>query len=373
LKEAGLVRANVNTPRQRVKDLAGKFLLAFISLLASLVILELATRLFFPQWGPVSAEQSDFWHYDSLLGWSGRPGQTGRIVFEKFNIGVSLNSQGLRDDEYPLERVPGKKRMLVLGDSFGWGVGVEHDEIFVEVLEKRHPEWEIINGSQAGYGTDQEILLLEHRMIAFRPDIVLLIFCVNDFYDNNTGMQFWYHKPYFTVDEETLHLHNTPVPTQSFYQRMSRLVADRTYALGRIYYALIPILQVGKDMITDSRARREEREAPCKEGEQNSRFSVTRKLLHRMKILVESIRARCIVVSIPMNDECRNNLQSILTDEEIAHLALDSAFAGQGSEIFVDRIHWTASGHQIAADAVDAFLHNAGVFSDSSQTGQPPH
>ena len=55
---------------------------------------------------------------------------------------VAINSHGLRDGEYALEPTRGKKRMLVLGDSFAWGFGVEREEVFCEVIERRRPNWE---------------------------------------------------------------------------------------------------------------------------------------------------------------------------------------------------------------------------------------
>lgn len=41
--------------------------------------------------------------------------------------------------------------MLILGDSFGWGYGVEHHERFSKILEEAHPDWEIISASVTGF------------------------------------------------------------------------------------------------------------------------------------------------------------------------------------------------------------------------------
>jgi len=48
-------------------------------------------------------------------------------------VEVVINSKGMRDGEHSM--VPtGKRRMLILGDSFGWGYGVEHHERFSKIL-----------------------------------------------------------------------------------------------------------------------------------------------------------------------------------------------------------------------------------------------
>ena len=76
------------------------------------------------------------------------------------------------------------KRKLVLGDSFGWGFGVEHQEQFGEILENMHPDWEIVNASVSDYSTDQQYLFYREKGMSFKPDIVLLLFYENDFLDN---------------------------------------------------------------------------------------------------------------------------------------------------------------------------------------------
>ena len=49
--------------------------------------------------------------------------------------------------------------MLILGDSFGWGYGVEHHERFSKILEDAHPDWEIINASVTGFFSTTPVFL----------------------------------------------------------------------------------------------------------------------------------------------------------------------------------------------------------------------
>jgi len=135
------------------------FVVQVCSVLLALLLAEGAARLIFPKWVPDRQDRVNFWRYDALLGWSQTPNQEGRLNHPEFSVDIRINSLGLRDDEYPVERTA-KRRMLVLGDSFGWGFGVEQEQRLTEIIEGLHPEWEIINASVSGYGTDQEFLYL---------------------------------------------------------------------------------------------------------------------------------------------------------------------------------------------------------------------
>ncbi|HKQ60160.1 MAG TPA: GDSL-type esterase/lipase family protein [Candidatus Polarisedimenticolaceae bacterium] len=115
-----------------------------------------------------------------------------------FDVAVSINDQGLRDRDYPYERVPGKRRILVLGDSFAWGFGVEQPACFTELVERSLADVEVINAAVSGYSTDQELLWLVNEGLKYRPDVVLLLVSGNDVAMNMTSLAYGvYYKPQF--------------------------------------------------------------------------------------------------------------------------------------------------------------------------------
>ena len=61
-----------------------------------------------------------FYQYDSLLGWRNRPGGAGWFSMPDSRTYVQINSHGLRDGEHAFARR--RARVLVLGDSFTWGL-----------------------------------------------------------------------------------------------------------------------------------------------------------------------------------------------------------------------------------------------------------
>jgi lysophospholipase L1-like esterase len=97
-----------------------------------------------------------------------------------FESAFHTNSLGLRDKEYSLEKPMGVTRIVVIGDSFTWGYGVNDHEVFTEVLESLLRNTDVINLGVTGYGTPQEFSYLKRVGIQFNPDIVLLAFCLND-------------------------------------------------------------------------------------------------------------------------------------------------------------------------------------------------
>ena len=53
-----------------------------------------------------------------------------------FKVQVKINSKGLRDNEYPYEKPDDTYRILMLGDSFTFGYGVNIEDTMAKVLEE---------------------------------------------------------------------------------------------------------------------------------------------------------------------------------------------------------------------------------------------
>lgn len=102
---------------------------------------------------------------------------------------VRTNAQGMRKDAvYPVARQPHSVRILGLGDSgmFGWDVeqGRNYLDVLEQTLATRNDgvRYEALNTGTPGYNTRLEVELLKARGLAFRPDIVIVGWCENDFF-----------------------------------------------------------------------------------------------------------------------------------------------------------------------------------------------
>lgn len=168
------------------------------------------------------------WSYDRTKGWYHQPHTSGQSHLGGPDAGtIEINSLGLRDREVAAAKPEGVKRVLVFGDSYAFGVGVDSKNVFSARLEERlaasaSQPIEVVNMGVSGYSTDQEYLLFRERGLDLDPDLVVLIVCHNDFTDNTRDfVYFKYYKPYFTQDAGgDLTLAITDVPGLSRWQRV---------------------------------------------------------------------------------------------------------------------------------------------------------
>ncbi len=180
--------------------------------LATLAALEVFLRVAdFRELRETLSERSLSFAYDAELGWAPVPNSSGVITTFR-TTHYKHNSLGLRDEEFSLDARP---TIMFLGDSFVWGLDSEADERFTELLKPKIRDYKILAAGVAGYGTDQEYLLLKRLWPKVKPAVVVLIFCAgNDRSDNSTNVRYdSYHKPYFaTRPDGSVALMGQPVP-----------------------------------------------------------------------------------------------------------------------------------------------------------------
>ncbi len=210
----------------KIKNAVVNLMLLLASTLAVVLATELALRLVWQHPGRYAGatDESLFWQYDSLLGWSMQPNARGEFVRPEFRTAVATNRLGLRDDELPAAKGDNEVRILLLGDSVVAGFEVEKDSTLEARLEQRLARcdsarvYQVINAGFRGYGTDQELLFLQHRGLALQPDVVVLAVVPANDPENNVTVHTAgrvFAKPYFVYDERgKLVLRGVPVPKQ---------------------------------------------------------------------------------------------------------------------------------------------------------------
>ncbi len=112
-----------------------------------------------------------------------KPNQQGRFRGKP----VRINNLGQRGHDTTVEKPPGTFRIAGLGDSvmFGWGVG--EGEPYAQLVEQRlnasapaGQRFEFLNFAVPGYNTVMEASTLEHKALAFAPDLIVIHFIGND-------------------------------------------------------------------------------------------------------------------------------------------------------------------------------------------------
>lgn len=103
-----------------------------------------------------------------------------------FGEAIVINSHGLRDVERPWDKPAGLKRIVVLGDSFTFGMKVEAEASYPKALEKMLNEkgdrrrYDVINAGVVAYSLCQERKWLELRGWRYEPDLVVVGFFGDD-------------------------------------------------------------------------------------------------------------------------------------------------------------------------------------------------
>jgi hypothetical protein len=334
------------------------FIFVISSIACILLFFEICARLFIPSLVPDREERSKFWQYDSLIGWAHIPGQIGRFNHRDFSVSIRINNEGLRDQEHLFIRDE-RKRILILGDSFGWGFGVEENERFSEIIEKIHPEWEIINASVSGYGTDQEYLYLINRGFNFHPDVVLLLFNDSDFINNTQSEQYWHFKPYFDLENSNLILRNCPVRQKNIKQRIQCFLYGRTYLGGSIQ----KVRQIYRNyLIRKNRDKLFLSDSDLKSSNQYM-FQVTKSLIFAINQFCIVNNIKFVLISTPMDDVYRSFLENNSISMNILFLGLDKYFSSNEKEMhFKHDGHWNRLGNRMAAEAIDDFFKNKGIL-----------
>jgi len=160
-----------------------------ISLLLAFAILEFGFARFYYT-NDAELRQDEF---DPDLGWRLKPGEyTVKAPQAFMTHAVSINQMGLREAHTPLlNSTSPVRRVVVLGDSFTFGQGVDDATLFTTQLERRLNQrqaairYEVINAGVPGYGTGQELILTRWLMAGgVVGQVYVLNLFTNDLLDN---------------------------------------------------------------------------------------------------------------------------------------------------------------------------------------------
>ena len=145
------------------------------------------------------------YEWDPAVGPVRQPNQRGVYIDHNVRVPYHFNAQGYNDSrDYTPLKSPGTIRVAVVGDSFVEALRVPNRDRFVEQAEVRmnrqgvRSQWYAFGCS--GFGTAQEYLLVRNRVLDYNPDVVLLLFIVNDVYDTSPYLtQIPRYVPAFTL------------------------------------------------------------------------------------------------------------------------------------------------------------------------------
>jgi hypothetical protein len=101
-----------------------------LSVLFTLALLEIGVRA-------LNRHMGHYPQKDPILHHSLVPKAKLKSSNNEFDVTYQINSYGLRDREFPLEKPPNTYRILMLGDSYTFGIGSNLEDTFSKRLEKK--------------------------------------------------------------------------------------------------------------------------------------------------------------------------------------------------------------------------------------------
>jgi hypothetical protein len=202
---------------------------------------------------------------------------------------------------------------------------------FTNLLAAQLPRHTIVNAGVSGYGTDQEYLLLKRIWDHIKPDVVVLVVCVdNDRADNTQNVRYDSFKPYFEMmpDGEG-QFRGQPVP------KSPRLYFTQNWLFEHVWLA-----RLAASAYVELRHPRVTVPDP------------TEKLVGMMHDFVQARGAKFLVGL----QHQETPLEAFLQRQNIPYTTFD------GAEVLSDNVHWTGRGHVLVAERTMKLLSDAGVL-----------
>lgn len=137
----------------------------------------------------------------------------------------TFNSLGYRDREWTPELVEGKIKVMVVGDSFVEGAGIEDpvDRFSDQLAEKLGPDYVVFNLGRRGAYTSQEIYAVLHY--PYQPDILIWAYVLNDI-------------------EEVAVKHGFAIPPKPEIPPSLRPLIENSYAFNFLFWRLTHLMAV---------------------------------------------------------------------------------------------------------------------------------
>jgi hypothetical protein len=288
--------------------------------------------------------------YDPMRGWASKPNLRNAKVFE--NKILNTNARGLRGTKDFAYGKNGRRRIVLLGDSFTFGEEVSDDETYAHFLQEMLPDVDVINLGVHGYGHDQMLIFFETEGVRYEPDIVILGFLKMDMERNLLSFRD-FAKPRFVVRGGQLELTGVPVPRPE-----DVLAWDWTRP------RTLDILSILSFRFRDRFGLRE-----------REMQTTTTAILARLIEVTRGVGATPVFAYLPHRDEMTSQVDRLPGETFMFSLCRPDNGAqclstrprflekAAGGETFKVAGHWDAAGHRAVAEALQRFLVRQGHLS----------
>lgn len=285
----------------------------------------------------------------------------------KLDYMFSTNSEGFRGPEWDMS--PARRNVLLLGDSFGFGWGVAWGETIGQVLEKRlqevDPRYQVINLAMSGYSINSVVRSFELYRDRFNPESVVYVFCPNDIEGMSpplaTGGYQLSYKPRPGEKEDWVLLRQRNQPDYWSWDKVRR--GSYLHAFYARYVRPIMSARIRASLHTDAPPAGFDFPPPLSGTIEPPDSAETRFLLYCLQRLGGQVQGDLYIIptsdkTILVQKDNERNLRWVLAKycrgNERAHFVDFENVVRRTADgrkfYFKYDDHWTAQGHQLAAD-----------------------
>ena len=287
--------------------------------------------------GTINSEINNVHMQDNRLGWKLKPNSTGKHSLKgNFNVTYTIDQDGFRKINGNTEH--SDFSIYFFGDSFTFGVGVNNDDTFPNIIKEKYLENRInvYNTAVMGYGLVQMFeLFLEIEGRIKKGDLVIFAPISHDILRNVKDFVF----PHFLIltnivpigsfpsyDNGVIRYHKIE---NNFYTKLKLLILNAPFT-GHLWYGIY------RKFIPDT----------------------TEEAMDMIKIIkykTEEKGGKFILFFLPHPNECLQG-KYLINVSHFDYLDIMHYFPSQKEAIdkikFKDDDHWSVYGHEIAARAI---------------------
>jgi hypothetical protein len=339
----------------RLKNNSGRF---FIYLVVILIAGEIGLRLLLP----FEEKRTHYFltrdvfqhtpsniHFDSELGFFNNSNIEFIFNSPDFRTKITTNSQGFRDNEESLVN----PEILFLGDSFGFGWGVEDNKTCAFFLEELTGK-SVLNMGVSGFGTIQEFLLLRRftRDRDMCGKTAVFLFCPNDLRDS-TGHGLPYPVVYRDKNGFTKYRKVKESDFKDWLLNAEKARLPDFYRYSYLAYGVRAAARRIKQFII-----KEKYQNSLKSAQEQER--IFRLVIKDIKSFSREKGINIVFVYIPNyiltgdDKEIFNVIKPVLDEQKIPFLDLRPALEKEDYWHYDE--HWRVSGHFKTAQAIKKFL-----------------
>ena len=305
---------------------------------------ELAVQEFYRSHeGHIIQYEVDCARFDPTLAYTLRPGAC-EFENREFKTQVEINSLGLRDDEESLVA----PEIIVLGDSFAMGWGVEQEASFPPLLEEKLGR-KVLNAGISSFGTARQTILLD-RLDMSKLKLLIIQYNDNDFLENDKFIG-------SGLTIKTMDKRSYVITKHRLLDRIKR------YRFGKYFSQFLPELKKQAEKMA-----KENPENPDWAKQANRMDYQQAKLFYRVLLgaIVDLSEVPILVIELNNHGENNNGFlghleeRKLMEEKKLDLHTLDVSPVLSPDHYFIHDAHMRQDGHEIVADLLYDYITTTG-------------